>query len=126
MIINLKIKEDRVIGYRNFPIYLNIEYVEVDEIPLDILSGRYTYKNHKLIDMDELKSETNQQQSPNLYDKKSALEAFEKYKNDVLYGIILEDEETHVKILNWYKDIIKNEEIDNTPPKEILKYLEEK
>ena len=48
MIINLKIKEDRVIGYRTFPIDLNIEYVEVDEIPLDILSGRYTYKNHKI------------------------------------------------------------------------------
>ncbi|MDE5715517.1 MAG: hypothetical protein K2I42_05225, partial [Anaeroplasmataceae bacterium] len=60
------------------------------------------------------------------YKLKDLQNAFKKYKSDVIYGILFEDEETHNKILNWYKNLINSDTPSVTlVPSEILKYLEE-
>ena len=127
MIINIKLQDEKIIGYRTFPIDLTMEYVEVDQIPLDILSGNYTYKNHKLYKLNELESIKEQNDIPSVsYKLKDLQNAFKKYKSDVIYGILFEDEETHNKILNWYKNLINSDTPSVTlVPSEILKYLEE-
>ena len=122
MIINIKMKDELIVGYRTYPIDLNKDYAEVSEIPTDILTGGYTCINHKLCKKgvvtptrcDEVK-----------YEKEILIKAFEKYKSDVFYGLLKEDEDQHEKILSWYKNLQANlPESLRIVPAEILCYLE--
>ena len=55
------------------------------------------------------------------------LEAFDKYKSNVNYGILSEDNETKIKIISWYNDLLNLVESafeDNNIPSEIKHYLQ--
>lgn len=52
--------------------------------------------------------------------------AFDKYKSNVNYGIVLEDEETRSRIVSWYSDLLNLVESsfeENNIPSEIKYYL---
>lgn len=54
------------------------------------------------------------------------LEAFDKYKTNVNYGIIVEDEETKDRIVSWYSDLLNLVESafeEENIPSEISYYL---
>ena len=58
--------------------------------------------------------------------RKPLLEAFDKYKSNVNYGIVVEDEETRAKIVSWYSDLLNLVEIafeEENIPSEIKYYL---
>lgn len=109
MIINLKLKNAQIIGYKTFPISLSEPYVEVEQLPKDILSGKYRVVDHKLVACS----------SSFVYDKESALTALKRYKNDVINGVIEEDEQQHQEIVDW----VYNGNFNN-PPSVLLTYLE--
>lgn len=56
--------------------------------------------------------------------RKPLLEAFDKYKSNVNYGIVVEDETTRAKIVAWYNDLLNLVEtaFENIPS-EIQYYL---
>jgi ABC-type Fe3+-hydroxamate transport system substrate-binding protein len=52
------------------------------------------------------------------------LTAFDKYKTNIVYGIKVENEEQHQKILNWYQQLLdKEEEALQNIPEEIKYFL---
>ena len=56
----------------------------------------------------------------------SLLEAFDKYKSNVNYGIVVEDVETRAKIVSWYSDLLNLVESafkEENIPSEIKYYL---
>lgn len=58
--------------------------------------------------------------------RNSLLEAFDKYKTNVNYGIVVEDEETRAKIVSWYSDLLNLVETafeEDNIPSEIKYYL---
>ena len=58
--------------------------------------------------------------------RKKLLLAFDKYKTNVNYGIVLEDEETRAKIVAWYSDLLNLVESafeEENIPSEIKYYL---
>ncbi|MDE6241817.1 MAG: hypothetical protein K2M08_05320 [Anaeroplasmataceae bacterium] len=123
MQINIKLKNDVIVGYRTFPIDLNEEYVEVENIPLDILSGDYTCREHKLCKKNSLVGTNDMKKT---YEKDSLEQAFNQYKNDVFYGKVIVDKDVHQKVLLWH-DELENSVGDSlsNPPKEILAYMGE-
>lgn len=124
MIINVRTKNGYIEGYRTYPIKFEEEYVEIEEIPADILCGEYRCKNHILYKNDSpLLSSCEKKKSA--YDKEDLVKAFEAYKNDVFYGEIEENKEMHTQILEWHKTLMNSkEEALSNPPLEILKRLE--
>lgn len=125
MIINVKLKENKIIGYRTFPIDLNEEYIEIDEIPTDLLTSEYHCFNQKLYKQGFIEDEHQPKTNEPKYQKQDLLKAFEKYKNDVFYGEIQESKESHNQVLEWYKNMMNFDEFAlSNPPVEIVKYLE--
>ena len=58
--------------------------------------------------------------------RKPLLEAFDKYKTNVNYGIVVEDEETKGRIIAWYSDLLNLVESafeEDNIPSEIKYYL---
>ena len=58
--------------------------------------------------------------------RKKLLEAFDKYKSNVNYGIVVEDEYTRAKIVAWYSDLLNLVESafeEENIPREIKYYL---
>ena len=58
--------------------------------------------------------------------RKPLLEAFDKYKSNVNYGIAVEDEKTRAKIVFWYSDLLNLVESafeEDNIPSEIKYYL---
>lgn len=54
------------------------------------------------------------------------LEAFDKYKSNVNYGVVTEDEETRARIVSWYNDLLNLVESafeEENIPSEISYYL---
>lgn len=113
MIINVTLEKGKIIGYQTYPISMDKEYIEVEKIPEDLLSGVYGVRNHQLTKED------------GTYSKESLQKAFEQYKNDVFYGKI-KASELHSDILAWYEKL-SLDDLDslNNPPKTILHYLGE-
>ena len=69
-------------------------------------------KKHKL---DELRNK-----------RRPLLEAFDKYKSNINYGIIVENEETRATIISWYSDLLNLVESafeEDNIPSEIKYYL---
>lgn len=126
MIINVILKNGKIIGYRTFPIDLNEEYIEIDEIPTDLLTSEYHCFNHKLHKPDFLEEKHQPKTNRSKYQKQDLLEAFEKYKNEVFYGSIQESKESHDQVLEWYKKVMNFDEVAlSNPPVEIVKCMEE-
>ncbi len=127
MIINVILKNDKIVGYRTYPIKEGEEYIEIESIPNDLLTGNYTVQNHKLIVNTSQSNDVSAKKiEPKAYDKQDLLNAFEKYKSDVVYGIVVESEDVHNTVLNWYRNL-KNDVKDSciNPPIDILKYMED-
>lgn len=58
--------------------------------------------------------------------RKILLEAFDKYKSNINYGIAIEDEETRAIIVSWYSDLLNLVESafeEDNIPSEIKYYL---
>lgn len=113
MIINVKLENEKIVGYRTYPISLNEAYIEVDQFPRDLLSGKYRVVDHQLVICN----------NTDFYDQAMVTSAFERYKNDVFYGVKLESEEVHHEVINWYQNAMNQHNFTN-PPKALLKYLE--
>lgn len=54
--------------------------------------------------------------------RKELLNAFDKYKTNVQYGIIIEDEEMHKYIINWYNNLLDLKDIAFINIPEKIKY----
>lgn len=124
MKLNVKLEKNVITGYRIFPFNKEEEYIELDTIPEDILSGKYTVKDHKLclLDLDSIKQEEKKEVK---YNRKALEDAFKQYRADVIYGLIEEKEEQHEKILSWYRNLKANlPESLCTVPEIIIRYLE--
>ena len=124
MKINVRLEKNVIVGYKIYPFNFEDEYIELDTIPEDILSGNYSVNDHKLclISSNSLK----QEEKVNVeYNKKALEDAFKQYRADAVYGIIIEDEEQHERILSWYKNLQANlPESFCTVSNEIIRYLE--
>lgn len=58
------------------------------------------------------------------FQRQEILLAFDKYKTNVVYGIVQESEEEKTAIFNWYKQILDLEEqAFNNIPKAIIYYM---
>lgn len=117
-------KNNDVIGYQKYPLNLAQPVIELEEFPSDLVVGKYKYENNKIVKKTEY--HTNTINSPTLnYSKEKLIKAFTEYRNNVNYGLIIEEAVTHQEMIRWYK-AINNDDVDsiNNPPKNILKYLE--
>lgn len=81
---------------------------------------------HKTLNQDKV-NRINEAKIDRLRNKrKPLLEAFDKYKTNVNYGIIVEDEETKGRIISWYSDLLNLVESafkEDNIPSEIKYYL---
>jgi hypothetical protein len=119
-------KDNYVIGYLIKPFNENKPYIEVDNID-KIIPNKSKIIDGKVVNTFEGNQTYKYQIIHNLRVKrKPLLEAFDKYKTNVNYRIIVEDEETKGRIISWYSDLLNLVESafekDNIPS-EIKYYL---
>lgn len=119
-------KENYVIGYLIKPFNENKPYIEVDNID-EIVVNKSKIIDGKLVNSFEGNENYNSQLIHSLRIKrKPLLEAFDKYKTNVNYGLVYEDEETKGRIIFWYSDLLNLVESafeKNNIPSEIKYYL---
>lgn len=81
---------------------------------------------HKVINEEKV-NRINERKINQLREKRTPLLlAFDKYKTNVNYGIVVEDEETRAKIVSWYSDLLNLVETafeEDNIPNEIKYYL---
>ncbi len=123
-------------GYQTFPITDKdnnplsgvIEISESDFQKLESGLGCFNQELTKVVDYyqtDEEQIKDEELRINNLRTKRSViLEAFDKYKINVYYGITIETTELKEQILEWYQQLLDlNEEAFNNIPKAIKYYL---
>lgn len=129
MKVKFEIKNERIIGYQTFPIIDGM--IDVDSIPNNVTNGEYNLVNGVITKVGytaERQAEIDNQRLNELRAERTPLlEAFDKYRSAVSYGIVTETEEEHQAILEWYQNLLDlNTQTLNTkeaiPPK-IAYYL---
>lgn len=119
-------KKNEIVGYRTYPLDLAEPSMEAEEFPKDLKVGNYRYENHAIVKPSVKSIMEGKTIIPNpKFSKDKLLKAFAEYRNNVNYGLVAEDENTHQKMINWYKAVNSND-IDsmNHPPQVIIEYLE--
>ncbi len=124
--------DNRINGYQSFPIDETMQVFDLQEIPQDLIQGEYGIQNGKIVKLgyseNHLK-ELELQKTEKLRNKREPLlEAYDRYKVNVLYGIEKIDtlkEQTDKKLIDdWYRKILDlNEEAINNLPEKIKYYL---
>ena len=108
MKVKFEIENNRIVGYQTFP--LTDDMIEVDSIPDDVCCGEYNLVNNKIVKVGytaERQAEIDNQKLNELrYQRKPLLEAFDKYRSAVSYGIVTETETEHKAVLEWYQKLL--------------------
>ena len=108
MKVRFILENDRIIGYELVP--LSKDMIEVDKLPSDVDCGKYNLVNGKIVEVgytEEQQTKVNEQKLNELrYQRQPLLEAFDKYRSAVIYGIVTETEEEHQAILTWYNNLL--------------------
>ena len=108
MRVKFNIEKERIVGYQTFP--LTDDMIEVDNIPNDVCNGEYKLIDNNIVKVGYTKdkqAELNNQKLNELrLERKPLLEAFDKYRSAVSYGIVDETVEEHNAILEWYQKLL--------------------
>lgn len=125
MKINYRLdNENYIIGYTVVPFNANKPFIVISNLK-DITLHKTRIINNKL-DNNGVGNKTYflRQKNKLRAKRKVLLEAFDKYKTNVMYGIKLEDTSTKLNITNWYNDLLDLKEAAFTNvPNEIKYYL---
>ena len=99
----------------------NFEYTPVENEEVEISEEEYNKFMESLIWSPTEEDKLNTLRAK----RKVLLEAFDKYKSNVNYGIVLENEITRSIIVAWYNDLLDLKETSFTNvPSEIKYYLQ--
>lgn len=121
MKIKLFTENNRITGYQTFPI--TDDMIEINNLPNDLTSGKYNLVNGQIVEVGYTEEKLNELEEIKLNELRSQraplLQAFDKYRSAVTYGIVTETETEHTKIVNWYNSILdlKNLDLELVPEK---------
>ena len=120
LIVNAK---NEVCGYRKYPLDPSKPMIELEDFPENFDVGEYIFVNNQIVKKGVLNNVASNNNVK--YSKEQLIRAFYEYRNNVNYGIIMEDESNHQETVSWY-NAINCDDINaiNNPPKIILKYME--
>lgn len=128
MKIKLFTENNRITGYQTFPI--TDDMIEINNLPDDLTSGKYNLVNGQIVEVGYTEEKLNELEENKLNELRSQraplLQAFDKYRSAVSYGIVTETEKEHKAILEWYNNLldIENANVSKEAiPKKIIYYL---
>ena len=128
MKIKLFTENNRITGYQTFPI--TDDMIEINNLPDDLTSGKYNLVNGQIVEVGYTEEKLNELEENKLNElrsqRASLLQAFDKYRSAVSYGIVTETEKEHKAILEWYNNLLDIEKANVSKeaiPKKIIYYL---
>lgn len=124
--------ENRICGIQQYPVDVEKPIFNKEDLTIsidDLINGEYSLDiNNNIIKLGFTEKRTQFFKSIKLNElrakREPLLKAFDIYKSNVEYGIIVENDTTHIQMIEWYNNLLNLEDIAfENIPEGIMKYL---